>query len=63
MNLFLVMVVQPEVYFSRWRLMTSEMHIWKNSDGGRLHLKFRKIVAISLLFDQSSPKLVGILLL
>jgi len=34
----------------------------KIQDGGRRHLEFGKTVAISLLFDQSSPNLVEILL-
>jgi len=42
-NSFFVMVVQPEVYFSRWQLP---------------HLGFRKTVAIVLLFNWSLPKLV-----
>jgi hypothetical protein len=31
----------------------------KIQDGGGRHLEFRKTVAISLLFDQSLPNLVG----
>jgi len=47
-NSFLVMVVQPKVYFWRWRLPPS--WIWKTA-------------AISSLFDRSSPKLVEALAL
>jgi len=58
--------------------MTSEMHSFKIQDGDRRHLRifakiqdaglrhhfeFRKTVAMSLLVDQSSLKLVGLLLL
>jgi len=35
----------------------------KIQDGGHLQLEFQKTVAISLLFDKSSPNLVGIMLL
>jgi len=35
----------------------------KIQDGSCRHLEFLKTVAISLLFDQSSPDLLGILLL
>jgi len=52
---------------STWNIsMTSEMHkciVAKIQDGDNQHLIFRKTVAISLLFDQSSPILVGISLL
>jgi len=47
-----------------WNIsLKSGMHIWKIQDGGRRHLEFRKTVAISLKFDQSTPNSVGILLL
>ena len=37
------------------------MHFTKTKDGGRRHLEFRKSVATSLLVDQSSPNLMGML--
>ena len=39
-----------------WNYIFTEIH-----DGGRRHLEFRKLVAISLILDRSLPNLVGIL--
>ena len=38
-----------------------KLHIYQIQDGESRHLDFRKSVAISLLFDQSSPNSVGML--
>jgi len=44
---------------SIWNIsMMSKMHCSRIQDGGRPRVEFRKTVAISLLFDQSSPNLV-----
>jgi len=45
-------------YRWRWKCIFEKIQ-----DGGRRHLEFRKTVSISLLFEQSSPNLVGTLLL
>ena len=37
--------------------------LFRFQDGGRRHLQFRKSVAISLILDQSSPNLVGMLII
>ena len=42
------------------RLSRQKRQLTKIQDGGGRHLKFRKTVAISLLFDQSFPNLTWI---
>jgi len=56
----IVTKISGNIGTSIWNIsMKSEMRSFKIQDGGRHHLEFRKTVAISLLFGQSSPKLVG----
>ena len=54
---FLIGSYKPGVPFSYWRFNRKCIF----QDGSRRHLVFRKTVAISLLLDQSSPNLVGML--
>ena len=42
-------------------LVALSLHFIASRDAGRRHLEFRKSVATSLLVDQSSPNLMGML--
>jgi len=56
--------ISGHIETSFWNIsMMSEIHIYEIQDGGRRHHKFCETLAIFLLFNQSSPNLVGMLLL